>query len=41
VIELLAGYRQENGASVVVVTHDPDMLVGADRVLRMRDGRLN
>ena len=41
VIDLLAEYRRESGASVVVVTHDPDMLVGADRVLHMRDGRLN
>ena len=40
VIDLLAEYRREGGGSVVVVTHDPDMLVGADRVLQMRDGRL-
>ncbi|HYM51472.1 MAG TPA: ABC transporter ATP-binding protein [Candidatus Limnocylindrales bacterium] len=41
VIALLADYRREMGSSVVVVTHDPDMLVGADRVFHMRDGRLN
>src|SRR5438552_4147597 len=41
VIDLLAEYRRESGGSVVVVTHDPDMLVGADRLLHMRDGRPN
>jgi putative ABC transport system ATP-binding protein len=40
VVELLADYRRSQGGSVVVVTHDPAMLVGADRVLQMRDGRL-
>ena len=41
VIRLLAEYRAEGGGSVVVVTHDPAMLIGADRVLQMRDGRLS
>ncbi len=40
VINLLADYRTRGGGSVVVVTHDPAMLTGADRVLQMRDGRL-
>jgi putative ABC transport system ATP-binding protein len=40
VIDLLVDYRQRAGGSVVVVTHDPAMLTGADRVLQMRDGRL-
>jgi len=40
VINLLADYRKDGGGSVVVVTHDPAMLTGADRVLQMRDGRL-
>lgn len=40
VVELLADYRRGGGGSVVVVTHDPAMLTGADRVLQMRDGRL-
>lgn len=40
VVELLADYRHSGGGSVVVVTHDPAMLTGADRVLQMRDGRL-
>jgi putative ABC transport system ATP-binding protein len=41
VINLLADYRTRAGGSVVVVTHDPAMLTGADRVLQMRDGRLS
>jgi putative ABC transport system ATP-binding protein len=41
VIDLLVDYRQRAGGSVVVVTHDPAMLTGADRVLQMRDGRLS
>lgn len=41
VIRLLADYRTESRGSVVVVTHDPAMLIGADRVLQMRDGRLS
>jgi putative ABC transport system ATP-binding protein len=41
VVSLLADYRTAGGGSVVVVTHDPAMLTGADRVLQMRDGRLN
>lgn len=41
VITLLADYRTRDGGSVVVVTHDPAMLTGADRVLQMRDGRLS
>jgi putative ABC transport system ATP-binding protein len=41
VINLLADYRTRGEGSVVVVTHDPAMLTGADRVLQMRDGRLS
>jgi putative ABC transport system ATP-binding protein len=40
VIDLLAEYRRESGGSIVVVTHDPDMLLGADNVFQIRDGRL-
>jgi putative ABC transport system ATP-binding protein len=41
VIDLLAQYRANEAGSLVVVTHDPAMLTGADRVLQMRDGRLS
>src|SRR2546425_7107652 len=41
VINLLADYRMRDGGGVVVVTPDPAMLTGADRVLQMRDGRVS
>jgi len=37
VVDMLAGYKQQG--TVVIVTHDPEMLETADRVLIMRDGR--
>lgn len=36
VIDLLSAYRERG--TVVVVTHDPEMLQGADNILMMRDG---
>lgn len=38
VIDLLAAYRDRG--LVIVVTHDAEMLQGADRVLNLRDGRV-
>jgi putative ABC transport system ATP-binding protein len=38
VVDLLARYRGQG--SIVFVTHDPDMLAKADRVVRMRDGQI-
>ena len=38
VVELLARYRGKG--SIVFVTHDPEMLSEADRVIRMRDGKI-
>jgi ABC-type lipoprotein export system ATPase subunit len=35
---VLARYREKG--SVVFVTHDPEMLEQANRVLRMRDGEI-
>ena len=37
VVDLLSAYRAQG--TVVVVTHDPEMLQGADSVLLMRDGQ--
>lgn len=37
VVDLLSAYRERG--TVVVVTHDPEMLTGADQVLMMRDGK--
>jgi len=39
VLALLQDLHQR-GATVVLVTHDPDVAAGADRVVRMRDGRV-
>ncbi len=38
VVDLLAHYRGHG--SIVFVTHDPEMLSKADRVIRMRDGQV-
>jgi putative ABC transport system ATP-binding protein len=40
VVRVLMRYQAEENGSIVVVTHDPAMLEGADQVLQMRDGRL-
>ena len=32
--------RRRSGATLVVVTHNPEILKGADRVMTMKDGRL-
>ena len=40
IIELLLGLAHEDGYCVVVVTHDMDIAARADKVLRMRDGKL-
>src|SRR5262245_11533351 len=40
VIDLLRRHAHEYHASVVVVTHDPDLIPLADRVFYMEDGRL-
>jgi putative ABC transport system ATP-binding protein len=36
VVDLLSAYRDRG--TVIVVTHDPEMLSGADSILMMRDG---
>jgi putative ABC transport system ATP-binding protein len=38
VMELLRYRAQENGATVIVVTHDPRMIRYADRVIELEDG---
>jgi putative ABC transport system ATP-binding protein len=39
-IQLLAELAHEHGKGVLLVTHDPEAAARADRVLRLRDGRL-
>jgi len=36
----LIGERHRRGQTVVLVTHDPRIAAAADRVVRMRDGRI-
>lgn len=40
VIELLFGLAEEAGATLVMVTHAPDLAARCDRVVRLRDGRV-
>jgi putative ABC transport system ATP-binding protein len=40
VLELLTGVCRERRLTVVLVTHDPQAAAYADRVLTLRDGRL-
>lgn len=40
VLELLAAIRLDKGLTVVMVTHDASVSVLADRVIHMRDGRI-
>jgi putative ABC transport system ATP-binding protein len=41
VLELLSEICRERGAAVLLVTHDPQATVFADRVHALRDGRLS
>ena len=40
IIELLFGLRDRYGATLVLVTHDPALAARCDRVIALRDGRL-
>jgi putative ABC transport system ATP-binding protein len=40
IIELLFGLRDRHGATLVLVTHDPDLAARCDRVISLRDGRI-
>jgi putative ABC transport system ATP-binding protein len=40
IIRLLFGLRDRHGATLVLVTHEPTLAVRCDRVIRLRDGRL-
>ena len=40
ILECLLGARRQSGATLVVVTHNPEVVRTADRVLTMRNGRL-
>jgi putative ABC transport system ATP-binding protein len=40
VLELLTGLRQREGTTLVLVTHDPAVAALADRLIHLRDGRV-
>ncbi|MDR5651574.1 ABC transporter ATP-binding protein [Ruixingdingia sedimenti] len=40
IMELLFGLRDRHGATLVLVTHAPDLAARCDRVVRLADGRL-
>lgn len=41
IMDLLFGLRDRHGATLVLVTHAPDLAARCDRVLRINDGRID
>ena len=41
IMDLLFGLRDRHGATLVLVTHAPDLAARCDRVIRLRDGRID
>ncbi|WP_323777238.1 ABC transporter ATP-binding protein [Leisingera sp.] len=41
VMDLLFGLRDRSGATLVMVTHAPELAARCDRVIRLRDGRID
>ena len=40
IIDLFEQIRDESGTTIVMVTHDEDMAARADRIVRLKDGRV-
>jgi putative ABC transport system ATP-binding protein len=40
IVGLLRSLSRDRGQTVVLITHDPALAAGGQRVLRMQDGRL-
>lgn len=40
VIDLLLGLNRDHGSTLILVTHDPDLASFADRIVSLRDGRI-
>jgi putative ABC transport system ATP-binding protein len=41
IMELLFGLRDRHGATLVLVTHAPELAARCDRIVRLRDGRID
>jgi putative ABC transport system ATP-binding protein len=41
IVQLLASFAHEGGQTVVIVTHDLELVARAPRIVRMHDGRVN
>ncbi len=41
VMELLTAFNKEQGITIVMVTHEPEMALYADRVIHFRDGQID
>jgi putative ABC transport system ATP-binding protein len=40
-MDLLFGLRDAHGATLILVTHAPDLAARCDRVVRLKDGRID
>jgi putative ABC transport system ATP-binding protein len=40
IVDLLKRVRDQRGTTILLVTNDPDVAAAADRILRIRDGRI-
>jgi putative ABC transport system ATP-binding protein len=40
ILDQLAALREQTGVTIVMVTHDPGVAARADRIIRLRDGRV-
>ncbi len=40
ILDLLQELRQEDGKTVIIVTHDPEAAAIADRIVKLKDGRV-
>ena len=40
IMDLLFGLRDRHGATLILVTHAPELAKRCDRVIRLRDGRI-
>ncbi|MFT7046987.1 MAG: putative ABC transport system ATP-binding protein, partial [Celeribacter sp.] len=41
IMDLLMGLRDRHGATMILVTHAPELAARCDRVIRLRDGALD